>query len=143
MDTCTGLGKVTSTIRFACTLPKGLAVFFVVLNTFLSITASLSNVLILIALRKVSSVHPPTKLLFRCLAVSDLCVGLITQPLYVTIMLNSETMMSSRNVFYYVMVREGTFFLGGGRAGEFWDFFPRKVLALPCVLMKTLLTPHL
>ena len=32
------------------------------------------------------------------------------------------------------------FFLGG-RAGEFWDFFPIKVLALPCVLMKTLLTP--
>ena len=36
------------------------------------------------------------------------------------------------------------FFLGGGgRAGEFWDFFPKKVLALPCVLMKTLLSPHL
>ena len=37
--------------------------------------------------------------------------------------------------------REGTFFLGGGRAGEFWYFFPKKVLALPCVLMKKLLTP--
>ena len=34
-------------------------------------------------------------------------------------------------------------FSWGGRAGEFWDFFPKKVLALPCVLMKTLLTPHL
>ena len=44
----------------------------------------------------------------------------------------------------FIPVREGTFFLGGGgRAGEFWDFFPKKVLALPCVLMKTLLTPHL
>ena len=29
------------------------------------------------------------------------------------------------------------FFLGGGgRAGEFWYFFPKKVLALPCVLIK-------
>ena len=41
-------------------------------------------------------------------------------------------------------LREGTFFLGGGgRAGEFWYFFPKKVLALPCVLIKKLLTPHL
>ena len=41
------------------------------------------------------------------------------------------------------VVREGTFFLGGGRAGEFWYFFPKKVLTLPCVLIKKLLTPHL
>jgi len=42
------------------------------------------------------------------------------------------------------ILREGTFFLGwGGRAGEFWYFFPKKVLALPCVLIKKLLTPHL
>ena len=47
------------------------------LNIFLSITATLGNVLILVALRNVSSVHPPTKLLLRCLAVTDLCVGLI------------------------------------------------------------------
>ena len=32
-------------------------------------------------------------------------------------------------------------FSWGGRAGEFWHFFPRKVLALPCVLIKKLLTP--
>ena len=42
----------------------------------------------------------------------------------------------------FTELREGTFFLGGGRAGEFWDFFSKKVSALPCVLMKTLLTPH-
>ena len=50
-------------------------------NIFLSITAVLGNILILIALRKVSSLHPPSKLLFRCLATTDLCVGLITEPL--------------------------------------------------------------
>ena len=41
-------------------------------------------------------------------------------------------------------LREGTFFLGGG--GEGWGilvFFPKKVLVLPCVLIKKLLTPHL
>jgi len=52
-------------------------------NVFLSITAVLGNILILVALRKVSSLHPPTKLLFRCLATTDLCVGLITGPLSV------------------------------------------------------------
>ena len=56
------------------------------LNIFLAITASLGNALILIALHKVTSIYPPTKLLFRCLAVTDLLVGLISQPLYVTIL---------------------------------------------------------
>ena len=59
---------------------EGLYVFLAALNTFLSITASLSNAVILIALHKVTSIYPPTKLLFRCLAVTDLCVGLISQP---------------------------------------------------------------
>ena len=63
--------------------PPGVDIFFIALNIFLSITATLGNALILVALRNVSSIHPPTKLLFRCLAVTDLCVGLICQPLYV------------------------------------------------------------
>ena len=50
------------------------------LPIFLSIAASLGNVLILVALNKASSIHPRTKLLFRCLAVTDLCVGFIVQP---------------------------------------------------------------
>ena len=37
---------------------------------------------ILVALNKKSSLHPPSKLLYRCLATTDLLVGLITQPLY-------------------------------------------------------------
>ena len=60
----------------------GLYVFLAALNIFLSITASLSNAVILMALHKVTSIHPPTKLLFRYLAVTDLCVGLISQPLF-------------------------------------------------------------
>ena len=52
-------------------------------NIFLSITAVLGNILILIALRKVSSLHPPSKLLFKSLATTDLCVGLITEPVTV------------------------------------------------------------
>ena len=59
------------------------AIIFCSLNILLSITASVGNILILIALRKVTSLHSPTKLLFQCLAITDLGVGLISQPLYV------------------------------------------------------------
>ena len=58
--------------------------FVSVLNSFLSLTAFLENSLILVALRKESSLHPPSKLLLRCLATTDLCVGLISEPLIVT-----------------------------------------------------------
>ena len=64
-------------------IPSGVWIFLIALNIFLSIFATLGNVLILVALRNVSSIHPPTKLLFRCLAITDLCVGLLGQPLYV------------------------------------------------------------
>ena len=56
-------------------------------NILFSITASLGNILILIALRKATSLHPPTKLLFQCLAITDLGVGLISQPFMATLML--------------------------------------------------------
>ena len=68
-------------------IPSGVWIYFLIaLNIFLSIFATLGNVLILVALRKVSSIHPPTKLLFRCLAVTDLCVGLLGQSLNVYVM---------------------------------------------------------
>ena len=44
--------------------------------------ASLGNILILLALREVRSLHPPTKHLFRCLTVTDLLVGVFSQPLF-------------------------------------------------------------
>ena len=59
----------------------GLAVSAV--NIFLSVTAFLGNTLILVALHKENSLHPPSKLLLRCLAISDLCVGLVSEPLAV------------------------------------------------------------
>ena len=49
-------------------------------HIFLSVTAFLGNAFILIALNKESSLHPPSKLLYRCLATADLCVGLLTHP---------------------------------------------------------------
>ena len=61
--------------HFACLL---------VFNIILSITAFIGNALILVALHKESSIHPPSKLLLRCLALTDLGVGLISGPLYAT-----------------------------------------------------------
>ena len=61
--------------------------FISVLNSFLSITAFLGNALILVALRKESSLHPPSKHLLRTLTTTDLCVGVFVEPLFVTWML--------------------------------------------------------
>ena len=59
-------------------------IFLSAINIFLSITAFLGNTLILVALRKETSLHPPSKLLYRNLALTDLCVGIVVEPLYVT-----------------------------------------------------------
>ena len=56
--------------------------------------------MILSALYRVSSIYPPTKLFFRCLAATDLCVGLIVQPLYTTSIM-SYAMEMNENVSYY------------------------------------------
>ena len=58
--------------------------FLSALNIFLSITAVLGNVLILVSLRKECCLYARSKILLRSLAVSDLCVGLISEPLTVT-----------------------------------------------------------
>ena len=75
-----------------CSLDKDTAIhgqftFIAVLNALLSITAFLENVLVLVALRKDSSLHPPSKLLLRSLAVTDLCASLFSEPLYVTLLM--------------------------------------------------------
>ena len=57
-------------------------------HIFLSVTAFLGNALILVALHKESSLHQPSKLLYRCLATTDLCVGLVIHPLSVTYLMS-------------------------------------------------------
>ena len=57
------------------------------LNVALAITATIGNALILVAFHKESSLNPPSKLFLRCLAFSDLCVGLAVQPLAVVSLL--------------------------------------------------------
>ena len=62
---------------------RGQLTFISVLNSLLSVSALLGNALILIALHKESSLHPPSKLLLRNLVTTDLCVGFISEPLAV------------------------------------------------------------
>lgn len=65
---------------------------------FLSITAFVGNVFILIALNKISSIHPPSKLLFRCLAVTDILVALVAEPLHAVYLFSIRTMTEEGNI---------------------------------------------
>ena len=60
-----------------------LSICFLPVEILLSITAFAGNSLILVALHKESSLHPPSKLLYCCLATTDLLFGLVSLPLSV------------------------------------------------------------
>ena len=53
-----------------------------------SVTAFLGNALILAALHKESSLHPPSKRLYRTLVTTDLAVGIIAGPLIVAYLIS-------------------------------------------------------
>ena len=76
--------------------------FLPAFHFLLSITASLGNTLILVVLHKDFSLHPPTKALFRCLAITDLCVGVISQPLFAVLLFSFVTTGISKEVIYYI-----------------------------------------
>ena len=83
-------------------IPTGTALSLSALNILLSITTSLGNTLILLALHKETSLHPPTKLLFRWLAITDLCVGVITNPLFAVFLCSSVTTEMNWKVAFYI-----------------------------------------
>ena len=61
------------------------------INVPLSIIAFLGNVLIIVSLLKpLSSLHPASKLLFGCLACTDLCVGIIIHPLFANFLMTPQ-----------------------------------------------------
>ena len=62
---------------------------FISINAILSITSLLGNILIVIALHKDSSLHPPSELSFRCLSCTDLLAGLISRPMYIIYLASS------------------------------------------------------
>ncbi|CAH3168841.1 unnamed protein product [Pocillopora meandrina] len=62
-------------------LQQQLSICFLAVDILLSITSFAGNSLILVALHKKSCLHPQSKLLYRCLATTDLLIGLVAQPL--------------------------------------------------------------
>ena len=76
------VGKLYCSAEFTGKV-HGEFIFLSVINLFLSITAFLGNTLILFAFRKDTSIHPSSKHLYRNLAITDLCVGIIVEPLNV------------------------------------------------------------
>ena len=64
--------------------------FLVVSNAILAITSTLGNTLILIALSKESSLHRPSKILLRSLALTDFFVGILLEPLVVMALMTAE-----------------------------------------------------
>ena len=86
------------------TLPNELHAmwFTVAVNTFLSIAAFLGNSLILAALHKETSLHPPSKLLYICLATTDLCVGVILQPGFVILLVS--VIKGDKEFCYHILI---------------------------------------
>ena len=85
----TGDGQQETVQQILCSagLTAGLhnhLTFLSILNSILSMTAILGNILILIAFHRESSLHPPSKLLLRSLATTDLFAGLFSEPVAIT-----------------------------------------------------------
>ena len=107
-------GNHTSIQDFVCTPHfngRYQTIIVSTLNALLAITAFLGNALIIAVLPKVSSLHLPSKLLLGCLATTDLCVGLIAQPIYVIFLLSPE---NSKHCYYSVILSNtmGSIFCG-------------------------------
>ena len=63
---------------------KTIYIFVCVVNVITSVSSILGNVIILSALRRCQSLHSPSKALLCSLALTDLVVGLVVLPLFVT-----------------------------------------------------------
>ena len=61
--------------------PRTVYIFACVVSVMLSVSPTFGNTIILLALRKFHSLHPPSKALLSSLALMDLFVGLIVLPL--------------------------------------------------------------
>ena len=85
----------------------GKLIFLSALNIFLSISAFLGNTLILVALHKETSLHTSSKLLYRNLAIADLCDGITAEPLAVAYWIS---VVNKRwNICHYTILAMGFF----------------------------------
>ena len=63
---------------------KTVYIFACVVIIIVSVSSTVGNTVILFALRKCQSLHPPSKALLCSLALTDLIVGLVVLPLFIT-----------------------------------------------------------
>ena len=73
-----------------------------VLNSFLSSTAILLNIITIQALRKTPSLSKPLKTLLLSLAVSDLGVGFLVQPIYVAVRVMKIKQNADNGTYYTI-----------------------------------------
>ena len=76
---------------------------FCVFNAYLSYTATMLNIVAIYAIRKTSSLPKNLKTLLLSLAVSDLGVGLLVQPMYIAFIMDSQQNNATKdtnNVIY-------------------------------------------
>ncbi len=64
--------------------PKTIYIFACVVSVICSVSSTFGNTMILFALRKCQSLHSPSKALLCSLALTDLIVGLVVLPLFIT-----------------------------------------------------------
>ena len=131
MKTFTEYRNHTATPHIFCITGSSAAyqkVLILAVNITLSITAFLGNILIIVALKRVSSLHPASKLLLGCLAGTDLCVGLITQPLFVAYIMSPEHSM----LCYYlsILFQRLSVILGGVSVSTLTAISVNRLLAL-------------
>ena len=90
MANLTRNGNQTTIQEYTCPIDANRKILILTLTVPLSISAFLGNALILVALQKVSTLRPPSKVLLGCLAATDLGVGLVTQPLRIAYIMSPE-----------------------------------------------------
>ena len=86
---------------------------FCVFNAYLSYTATMLNIVAIYAIRKTSSLPKNLKTLLLSLAVSDLGVGLLAQPMYVAYVMDSKQNNETNetyNVIYIAFLIPTNFF---------------------------------
>ena len=103
-------------------------VFIFFFNVFLAFTATLGNTLIFIALHKVSSIHPSTKFLLSCLAISDFVLALLFTRFWLLFCM----MQIERGKWYilHMTVRTLNFIFGGFSLATATAISVERLLAL-------------
>ena len=75
-----------------------------ILSIPLFISAVSGNVLIIVALQKVCSLHPPSKLLLSCLSCTDLVTNLIHHPLFVAFSFSPDKSIFCHTLWILVII---------------------------------------